>query len=731
MDDESYEGVTHAGLAVVAADTGRLLLAQRALDETDDPDVQETWELPGGGLNDGEDPQTAAFREFGEEVEDLGLADFGEVVNGWRAGPEGNYQGFVVVVPDEGLTHGEEPVEWFQPNDEVQAVRWVDPEEIRSGESGLNIRPEMADFTAPPWTLIDDVVLGVSGDKEIDMPNPENPAPEAEVDVAPEEEDDDTTHIPAIRGHGVLVPEGVWSGDRRMFANGALRFRDLPLPMTWQKSTASGHDAAVTVFVIEKAKRIENLIHYSGRFMSIPEAHEVIGLIGEFGRFGVSIDADDIGEFEFSEDTGHRNVLDGRISAASIVHIPAFQEAYITLGPHPELDEDEDDDNIEVDDDLAPIEEEEDAFSLIASAVETYKRGPGWVTHPDDTRRLHRYWTQPGQPGYIKIGWGKNGSNGDFASCVRHVGAKIAENSPEDLRHINAICAQWHHDALGIWPGQQKLSLDPEEHELIAEASDIVLTAAAAPIQYENRFFSDPQLDRPTGITVEPDGRVYGHVAAWGICHIGISRACVTAPHSKTDYAYFLTGTTYTDEGVIETGRLTYGTGHADTRKGAFAAAAHYDDTGTVWADVTCGEDAHGIWIAGRVRDHIDSAQLTEILASGRLSGDWREIQGNLELVAALSINTGGFPIPRGAITAGGQTSLVAAGIVREEEGSEQASLTEDERIERAALRVIEIMDGRKARLERAAALRSTYAQVVQDQKVHRITSLRAHYEEV
>src|SRR5690606_28524455 len=42
-------------------------------------------------------------------------------------------------------------------------------------------------------------------------------------------------------------------------------------------------------------------------------------------------------------------------------------------------------------------------------------------------------------------------------------------------------------------------------------------------------------------------------------------------------------------------------------------------------------------------------------------SGDWRRIGGNLELVAACSVVTPGFPIVR-ASAAGVQTSLVAAG---------------------------------------------------------------------
>src|SRR5690606_24021852 len=95
---DGYEGVTHAGLAVVALETGQVLLAQRTFDESDDPAVQESWEFPGGGLDEGEDPQAGAIREFTEEV---GPLPEGEIVDGWRAGPEENYQGFVYVVSTE------------------------------------------------------------------------------------------------------------------------------------------------------------------------------------------------------------------------------------------------------------------------------------------------------------------------------------------------------------------------------------------------------------------------------------------------------------------------------------------------------------------------------------------------------------------------------------------------------------------------------------------------------
>jgi hypothetical protein len=48
------------------------------------------------------------------------------------------------------------------------------------------------------------------------------------------------------------------------------------------------------------------------------------------------------------------------------------------------------------------------------------------------------------------------------------------------------------------------------------------------------------------------------------------------------------------------------------------------------------------------------------------LSGDWRRIGGNLELVAALAVNVPGFPVPRprGLVASGSMQSLVAAGML-------------------------------------------------------------------
>ncbi|MCU1592408.1 MAG: putative actinophage protein [Frankiales bacterium] len=193
----------------------------------------------------------------------------------------------------------------------------------------------------------------------------------------------------------------------------------------------------------------------------------------------------------------------------------------------------------------------------------------------------------------------------------------------------------------------------------------VALTAAAAPVTPPRSWYDDPQLPELTPLTITDDGRVFGHMAAWGQEHRGLPGA--DAPRSPSGYAHFHLGATRCDDGTdVPTGVLTIGTGHAPTRGiSAHAAAEHYDNTGSAWADVRVGEDAHGIWVAGSVRPDVDEVTLRRARGSA-LSGDWRRFAPGspLELMAALSVNVPGFAIPRPALVAsmGEPVALVAAG---------------------------------------------------------------------
>lgn len=202
------------------------------------------------------------------------------------------------------------------------------------------------------------------------------------------------------------------------------------------------------------------------------------------------------------------------------------------------------------------------------------------------------------------------------------------------------------------------------------------LVAAAIPTAPPESWFKDPGLTSPTALVIEDDGRVYGHIAAWGTCHIGQIGKCVEPPTSPSNYAYFRTGALQTAEGTsVAVGHLTMDTGHAGPRDSASQAAAHYDNTGYVFADVAAGEDAYGIWVAGSLRPGVP-AERVRVARSAPISGDWRTIRGSLELVGALAVNVPGFPVPRprGLLASGEVKSLQASGVVAHDDSASRAS---------------------------------------------------------
>jgi hypothetical protein len=209
---------------------------------------------------------------------------------------------------------------------------------------------------------------------------------------------------------------------------------------------------------------------------------------------------------------------------------------------------------------------------------------------------------------------------------------------------------------------------DPDsELDAITAAADspsVALVAAAIPVRPPLDWFAKPSFAGFTPWSVSDDGKVYGHLASWSDCHISFPDQCVPPPRSATSYAHFLQGEIVTDDGVrVPVGQITMGCGHADTHLSAAEAAAHYDNVGTAIADVFAGEDKFGIWIAGALKPDVTPAQVRDAMAAG-VSGDWRWVAGNLELVGILNVNVPGFnrANPRVAAYVHG---LVAGGAIR------------------------------------------------------------------
>lgn len=381
----------------------------------------------------------------------------------------------------------------------------------------------------------------------------------------------------------VLVPEGIETGDSREFAIGSIDAREFPLPLLWQISTGEGHDGSVVVGRIDSAERLGEVEvvlppaegddvtedsapttvtqgwgNARGVFDSGPYGREAERLVrGGFLR-GVSVDLD---KFEASvEMATEEDIEEGatvknekmtisgaRISAATIVAKPAFQECTIRIEEN-------------------PVEPE-----------------------------------------------------------------------------------------LPIEDGLYEEASDDPEMEYAA------LTASAAPVIPPKAWFERPNLKSPTPITVTDDGQVFGHIAAWGVSHIGLPRA-TKPPRSHSNYAYFRTGVLRTDNGSdVPVGQLTLAGGHASMSASASEAVKHYDDTASAVADVTAGEDAFGIWVAGAIRPEATPSQIRALRASAP-SGDWRPINGRLELVAVCQVNVPGFPVARAMVAGGQMMALVAAG---------------------------------------------------------------------
>ena len=120
-------GPSVAGVALMAADTGRVLMLQRGLDDETDP-AAGTWEFPGGHIEDGDDTSLhGGMREWAEEVGQP-FPTGGAVVHTWTS-PDGVYQGHVVVISSEdALDLGAERTVTNADDDYSEQAAWWDPD---------------------------------------------------------------------------------------------------------------------------------------------------------------------------------------------------------------------------------------------------------------------------------------------------------------------------------------------------------------------------------------------------------------------------------------------------------------------------------------------------------------------------------------------------------------------------------------------------------------------------
>jgi hypothetical protein len=413
----------------------------------------------------------------------------------------------------------------------------------------------------------------------------------------------------------ILVIEGSWTGDWRYISPQSLTWRDLPLPVMALTSTTATHDGAQLVGQLTSVERHEFEEGTIDGRTGLPYAPGTTYLSGR-GRFDTS---------ETAAET-QRLVREGFLRGVSVDIGDAISEIAMVDKNGNDIPKEENDDDW-------------DLFDLLFGFTA--------ADHPEDHVHEDEDETPDSQVFFGEKIIGGRLMGATICPFPAFEGAYVTIG--ETAMSASAFNSQERGAGVVYVPTSERMN---------------AIVAAGGPLKPPSKWFSNPNLGEPTAISVSEDGRVCGHLASWSECHVGYQNSCVKAPHSSSDYAYYKVGCVLTDDGSeIPTGTITMNTGHAELWQGADSAKAHYDNTGFVVADVCCGEDEFGIWVAGALRPDVDELTVRR-LRGAALSGDWRVIGGRLELVAALAVNVPGFPItrPKSRVASGAPMSLVAAG---------------------------------------------------------------------
>ena len=268
---------------------------------------------------------------------------------------------------------------------------------------------------------------------------------------------------------------------------------------------------------------------------------------------------------------------------------------------------------------------------------------PGLDHRPGGHQADHDYWTKPGRRATPRS-TGECG--GDFNRCRALVGEKIAENSPEDLRFLNQICAQWHHDALGYLA--RSSTCRSRHHAAETWRRSVGPGGRAGRLrrpQGPRRLVRRPAADR----THPPDRHRGGPGVRphRGVVHLPHRLRRTSASPRRTQPPATPTsppaGAPRRRLARPGPGCISLGGGHAGGRLRPRGAIEHYDSTSTAVADVAVGEDDHGIWCAGWVRPGTSDDVVTRC-GPATSPGTGARSAASMEMIAALGGQRRRFP---------------------------------------------------------------------------------------
>jgi hypothetical protein len=193
----------------------------------------------------------------------------------------------------------------------------------------------------------------------------------------------------------LVIPEGIESGDGRIFERGVIDIRELPLPLMWQIKTGDGHSGSVVVGRIDHMERTEDGIgNATGVFDKGAYGQEAERLVRNGFIRGVSADMD---KFEAEEEeaakddnekvvNGKLNITQARVMGVTIVPKPAFQECSIFIVEDNEETQEQEDsvipDGVYVED-VDPVEAAAlVACGFVAGAIPVVPPR-GWFDNPE------------------------------------------------------------------------------------------------------------------------------------------------------------------------------------------------------------------------------------------------------------------------------------------------------------------------------------------------------------
>ena len=481
---------------------------------------------------------------------------------------------------------------------------------------------------------------------------------------------------------GIMAVLDAPSGDGRVIGSAGLRIRPLPLPLSWQRESGEMHDDSVVVGRVLSAEvrqdpELGSVLWGTGDYldpMFCYDAQQAMAQVEEgLGLCSVDLAVTEVGfadaaglPVDPSLLTGDEELYEVSMASAfggvTITSFPSFEQARLRNVPL-DLSGKNPSGEVAIMPPAGPA-----TFAAATPEPPTVSDDGSTITLSDGTEvkvgDLVAY-PDPDGDSVTEVG---------AIKAIDVAGGTITATPVPETAPDTGEPVQDPDRTIDI------AQLVPAGPPVATEAESLLASSALRP--YTAAYFKRAEPDEVTPLTVDPEtGEVYGHLATYNECHVGKleeNGTCVTAPKSKTEYSDFHLGQVLTDEGPMQIGKLTVGTGHAKPGGGHYGAVQHYDNSGHAAAVVRASDGKHGIWVCGQVIHDTPASRIEELMRSP-LSGDWRmryfsDGTQNLELCAALAVNVPGFPVRRPELRIGklgkmGQLSLVAAGVVMPDAG--------------------------------------------------------------